>query len=207
MNPEKSLIALTALALLISFIIVLTHNETTCQFLTEGGSWHLCQDSQVLACNTPAVGVQANVAIVNKTAEFNLTCPWRDQTSMTSHISYLFSVLFLFAYLLSPKLRPFNTATLIVVIGGFALIALAASFVMMTVDIIDGYQSISDGPKTKAVEFSTTQAIYIGDAVMTFLSFMGVLILTIFGFRTYRSKGSGALLYEDDHAQAFYTSP
>jgi len=195
-------ISVGLIAIGISLALVATHHEVGCQYQTGDGGWNECDSGHLISCTAPAVNYDASISIFGTTANFELSCPWREGTSTVSYVALGLAALFVIFYAFSPRLKSFNVRTFLLIWGIISMGALLASFILMIIDMVDGNNGAPDDHKQPGLKFTTHQVPFIINSILIVLAFVSTLALTMFGVRPSADKGE--LLPAESSTHQYY---
>ena len=178
-----------SITLVISFLMVVSHQSAKCTVAFGGGEQKACTSEQSFSCPAPAVEIHTSMAFA---LNFNVTCPWQTSTTIISYIAIILSMAFIVIEGL--KIRSFKLVTLPVA-GLISMLSLLVVFILMVFDIAIGHDNVknSDMP---GMGFEFNQVVFIINAILVALALIFVMVMTVNRYQKIHRK-QNVHLYDD----------
>jgi len=189
-----------SIALVASFMLLLTHDQNKCSFTVNGSSRSKCQEDLAPICPSPAVDVKITS---NTGLQYDILCAWGTATLAVSITSFLLSAIFILLH--SFKLRKMKAMKFVLGTGVLALASLGVSFVMMFVDIIKGNDTIANDYSKFQGDKDFRQWAFVINLLLVAASFVAILSLEMHNYKAHYQRQKKDFLSPEDHEiEEFY---
>jgi len=178
-----------------------------CDYSIDEGGWRVCANDRSLTCDSPAVDFKATFQLYNHSIKYDVVCPWSATTATLGIASFVVAGAYLVVYILNPKVKSFGVMALLFILGLISVLILIATFVFMIIEIVDNEQ-VERHYDVPEIDYKSSQASYIINAVFVGVSFVVIILMTFFALRKHYKNGD-----QNEHenellgSQASYEKP